>query len=137
MDIAKFSIPSSPQSPEIWQNLHYGISNFWISVQSLIKVSCHKSRTSDDIRIKLGPKTKLDKKNKIKLANCNVIVNFLIYGQFEAIRKPITKSENRTKESLTQLSTIALSKGTIFAPPKKLFLCKKMLTSAKLRGLLS
>ena len=83
--------------------------------------------------MKLGPKTKLDKKNKIKLANCNVIVNFLIYGQFEAIRKLITKSENRTKESLTQLSTIALSKGTIFAPPKKVVFMQKNADISKIK----
>ena len=48
-------------------------------------------------------------------------VNFIlsIYGQFGAIRKPNsrrivkTKTENRTKVSLTQLQTIALSKATI------------------------
>ena len=47
--------------------------------------------------MKLGPVTKLDKKNKttskkfddgIIMANCEVIVIFPIYGQFGAIRKP-------------------------------------------------
>ena len=55
-------------------------------------------------------------------ANCDVIVIFPIYGKFEAIRKPysgcivvkltfslivifyLTKTENRTKKSPTQLS---------------------------------
>ena len=55
-------------------------------------------------------------------ANCDVIVIFPIYSQFGAIRKPdsggivcktyifinsnlyLTKTENRTKKSLTQLS---------------------------------
>ena len=32
--------------------------------QSLIKVNCHNSRTSYDIDMKLGPVTKLDKRNK-------------------------------------------------------------------------
>ena len=71
--------------------------------------------------MKLGPITKLDKKNKlmpkkfdddVMSANCGVIVIFPIFGQFGAIRKlnsgPIvwnlTKSENRTKKSLTQFS---------------------------------
>ena len=78
--------------------------------------------------MKLGPVTKLDKKNKttskkfndnVMSANCGVIVIFLIYGQFGAIRKPdsgrivckpfsliatlyLTKTENRSKKSLTQ-----------------------------------
>ena len=46
--------------------------------------------------MKLGPVTKLDKKNKTTskkidgdmLENCDVIVIFSIYGQFGAIRKP-------------------------------------------------
>ena len=73
--------------------------------------------------------TKLDKRNKTTLknsddvmsANCDVIVIFLIYDQFGAIRKPgsggivcktyilivtfyLTKTENITKNSHTQLS---------------------------------
>ena len=47
--------------------------------------------------MKLGPVTKLDKRNKtmskkfdddVMSENCDVIVSFLIYGQFGAIRKP-------------------------------------------------
>ena len=47
--------------------------------------------------MKLGPVTKLDKKNKttskkfdndVVSANCDVIVIFPIYGEFGAIRKP-------------------------------------------------
>ena len=49
------------------------------------------------------------------------------------VRFYLTKTENRTKKSLTQLSNIALSKGTTFAK-KMLSFCKKMQTSAKLRG---
>ena len=46
--------------------------------------------------MKLGPVTKLDKRNKITsktfdddvmLVNCDVIVVFLIYGQFGAIQR--------------------------------------------------
>ena len=73
------------------------ISDFRISGQSLIKENCPNSRTSDDIDIKLGPVTKLDKGNKttskkfdvdVMSENCNVIVIFRIFGQFGAIRKP-------------------------------------------------
>ena len=55
------------------------------------------SRTSDDIDMKLGPVANLDKRNKttskifednVILENCEVIVIFLIYGQFGAICKP-------------------------------------------------
>ena len=85
-----------PQSPEIWQNSHGGISDFRISGQSLIKGNCHNSRTSDDIDMKLGPVTKLDKRNKtilkktdddVMLGNCDILI-FLIYSQFRAIWKP-------------------------------------------------
>ena len=47
--------------------------------------------------MKLGPVTKLDKRNKtaskkfdddVMLVKCDVIVIFPIYGQFGAIRKP-------------------------------------------------
>ena len=47
--------------------------------------------------MKLGPVTKLDKRNKttsekfghdVMSANCDVIVIFVIYGQFAVIRKP-------------------------------------------------
>ena len=41
-----------------------GISDIRISGQSIKKGNCHNSRTSDDIDIKLGPVTKIDKKNK-------------------------------------------------------------------------
>ena len=71
--------------------------DFQISGQSLIKVNCHNSRTSDYIDMKHGPVTKLDKRNKIKLnkfdddamsTNCDLIVIFLTYGQFGATQKP-------------------------------------------------
>ena len=53
------------QSPDIGLNSDGSISDFWISGQSLIKENCHNSRTSNDIDMKLGPVTKLDKRNKI------------------------------------------------------------------------
>ena len=86
-----------PQSPDIGQKSDGGISVFQISGQSLIKEKCHNSRTSNDIDMKLGAVTKLDKKNKTTLknfgddimsANYDVFVIFPIYGQFGAIRKP-------------------------------------------------
>ena len=43
--LAKFSIPNSPQSPDIGQNSDGGISDFRISGQSFINENCHNSRT--------------------------------------------------------------------------------------------
>ena len=85
------------QSPDVGQNPDKGISDYRISGQSLIKENCNNSRTGDDIDMKLGPVTKLNKRNKITskkfdddvmLKNCDVILTFLIYGQFGAILKP-------------------------------------------------
>ena len=79
------------------QNSDRGISDFWISGQSPIKVNCHNYRTSDDIAMKLGSVTKLDNRNKmtskkinddVRSTNCEVIVIFPTYGQFGAIWKP-------------------------------------------------
>ena len=118
-------------SLQILTKIQTGISDFPISGQSLIKEICHNSRTSDDVYMKLGLVPKLDKRNKatskkidgdVVSASCDVIVIFLIYGKFGAIGKSIsgcivcktyifikkafylTKTENRTKKSLTQLS---------------------------------
>ena len=68
-----------------------GISDFWISGQSLLKENCDDSRTSDDIDMKLGPVLKLDKKRQknLTVTSCQqtVIIIFLIYDQFGAIQK--------------------------------------------------
>ena len=127
---ANFGIPNKSQFPDIGKNPGRGISNFRISGQSLIKENCHNSRTCGDIDMKLVPVTKLDKRNKTRPKkfghdfmpkNYNVIVIFLIYGQFGASRKPDSegivykiyifidsnllcyKNWKQTKTSLTQL----------------------------------
>ena len=93
---AKFCIHNLDQSPDIGLNSEGGISDFRISGQSLIKENCHNSRISDDIDMKLGPVTKLDKRNKttskkfdvdVMSENCDVIVIFQIFGQFGAVRR--------------------------------------------------
>ena len=85
------------QSLDIWQNSDRGIYDCRISGQSLIIENCYNSRTSDDIYMKLGPETKPVTRNKtisknfdndVMSENCDIIVIFLIYGQFGAIRKP-------------------------------------------------
>ena len=62
--LVTFCIPYLPQSLDIGKNSDGSISDFRIFRQSLIKENCHVSRTSDDNDIKLGPVTKLDKRNK-------------------------------------------------------------------------
>ena len=68
-----------------------------MSGESLIKENYHTSRTSDGIGMKLGPVTKIDKRNKatskkigndVNSANFGVILFFTIYGQFGAYREP-------------------------------------------------
>ena len=71
---ATFDVHNLPQSPDIGQNSDRGISDFRISGQSLKKENCHNSRTSDDIHMKLGPVTKLNKRNKTKLEDLDVDV---------------------------------------------------------------
>ena len=77
------------------QNPDGDISDFRISGQFLIKENCHNSRTSDDIEMKLGLVNKLDKASKATLKkidvnvmseNCDVIVIFRIFGQFESVQ---------------------------------------------------
>ena len=86
-----------PQSSDTGQNSDGEISDFRISGQSLIKEKFHNCRTSHDIDMKLGPVTKLDKRNKKTSkkfdndaisGNCDVIVIFWIVSQFGAVRRP-------------------------------------------------
>ena len=88
---------NSPQSQDIRKNSDVGISDFQIFGQSLIKENCHNSRTSDAIDMKVGPLTKLNKRNKTTSKKFNVdvmsenydfIVIFRIFGQFGAIWRP-------------------------------------------------
>ena len=81
----KFDTHNSSQFADIGQNSDRGISNFRISGQFLIKGNCNNSRTSGDIDMKLGPVTKLDKRNEttskhfddnVMSGNCDVIAFF-------------------------------------------------------------
>ena len=85
---SKFGIPNSSQSPDIGQNSYGGILDFPIFGQSLIKRIVITPEPVM-IDIKLGPVTKLDKRNKttlkkfyddVILTNCDAIVIFSIYG---------------------------------------------------------
>ena len=57
-------IPNFLQSPDIEKNSYACISDSRISGQSIIKGNCHNTETSNDIDMKLGTVTKLDKGNK-------------------------------------------------------------------------
>ena len=86
---AKFGIYNLPQSPDIGQNSDGDISDFQISGQSLIKENCYNSRGSDDIDMKHGPVTKLDKRNKTRQKNltmtsCRKFVTSLSFFRFLA-----------------------------------------------------
>ena len=49
-----------------------------------MKENCHNCRTSDDIDMKLGRVTKLDKRNKTTSKNCRKIVTSLSFFGFLA-----------------------------------------------------
>ena len=62
-----------------------------------MKENFHNSRTGDDIDIKLGEVTKLDKRNEttskkfdddVMSENCEVIVIFWIFNQFGEVQRP-------------------------------------------------
>ena len=58
----KFGVPKSLHSPDIWyQTGIFPIPK--ILVKSIINKSCHNYRANNDTNVKLGPLTKLDKKN--------------------------------------------------------------------------
>ena len=115
-----------------------------------MKGSCHNSKTSNHIDIKLEPVIKLENKtgNAKKIwqkchvrklwRHCHFSYSWPILSNLVTFY--LTKSENRTKKYLTQLSyycfeleyshATALSKGTIFDVKGWFF--AKMLTLAKL-----
>ena len=75
------------------QTENFRFLDFW-SIH--YKEKCHDSRTSHDIDMKLGPVTRLNKRNTVTSkeidynlisADCDVIVIFPIYDHFSAIGK--------------------------------------------------
>ena len=131
-----------------WANLRRGY--FQISGQSLIKRNCLNSWTSDKIDMKLGPVTKLDKRNKtisknfdddVTSENCDVIAIFPIYGQFGAIWNPDSgrivckiyistnsnllsyKNSKQSKKNFNKALTLLLWVRVLFWPKNAIF-CK-------------
>ena len=83
--------PNLAQSPDFGQKSDRGISDFQIFGLPLIKGKCHNSRTSDDIDMKLGPVTEIDKRKKttskkfdeeVISKNCDIISIFPIDSKF-------------------------------------------------------
>ena len=79
------------------------ISDYWISSESLIKVNCYNSRTSDNIDVRLGPVTKPNRRNKttskrfgdgVMLANCDVIVFFQIMANLDQSGSRILEAQS-------------------------------------------
>ena len=62
------------------RNSDGSISDFQISGQSFIEENYHNSRTSNDIDVKPGPVTKLEKKNTVisKKSDDGVILEFVM-----------------------------------------------------------
>ena len=135
----------------------FPISGFLVN-QSLIKENCHNSRTSDDM--KLGPVTKLNKRNKttskkLPLTSCRKIVkSLLVFGFLVNLEQSggripdtesakvmfsvkvtffLTKTENRTKKSLTQRLTLLLGVKVLFWSKNATFL-QKNADISKIRG---
>ena len=101
---AKFGHLDLPQSVVIRKNSDGSISDLPISDQYLIKkiviIPEPMWYWQNDIDMKLGPVTKLDKRNKttskeiddnVITLNCDVIGIFPFYGQFGAIEKPASR----------------------------------------------
>ena len=61
----KYGIPNSSQSPDIGQNSDGDIFHFRISGQSFMNENFHNSKTNDNINMKLGVLSKLDKRNTV------------------------------------------------------------------------
>ena len=84
----KFLTLNKPQSPDIGQNSDGGTCDFHISSQSHINENCHICTTFNDIDMKLGPVTKLDKRNtatpKKSIMTYRQIVTSLSFFRFMA-----------------------------------------------------
>ena len=146
----KFGITNLSQSLDNGQNSTGGISNFRVSGQFLVNVNCPNSWSSDDIDMKLGTVIKLDKRNKT--TSKNLKVTSLPFFQFMAnlnqfgswipsdqsvklkflltVTSYLTKNENRTKESATQVTLLLWGKVLFF--PKIADFLQKTPTSAKI-----
>ena len=105
----------------------------------LIKENCHNRRISDDINMKLGTETKIDKRTKITstklddeimLLNFDVIVICPIYGQLGAIWKPDSGC-TVCKTYIFILYLLLSHTSETIADSKVLFLSKKILNFCK------
>ena len=103
-------VPNSPQSPYIRQSQtrEWGISDFRIFGQYLIKEDCHNSRTSNDICVKLQSLTECDKRNTTtsKKLDDNVIsANYEVRFRKPDSRRSVCKSTFSLTKHLQKLKT--------------------------------
>ena len=103
-------VPNSPQSPYIRQSQtrEWGISDFRIFGQYLIKEDCHNSRTSNDICVKLQSLTERDKRNTTtsKKLDDNVIsANYEVRFRKPDSRRSVCKSTFSLTKHLQKLKT--------------------------------
>ena len=96
---AKFGIPNLPHSTGFGRHSYRGLSNFQISSLSSVNKNWHDTRISNDVNMKLGPMTKLGKRNTAMSkkiddddmsASYDVIDIVFFYGQFWAIWMPVS-----------------------------------------------
>ena len=154
---AKFRIPNLSQSPDIVQNSHKAIYDFLIPGQSLVNKNCCNSRTSNDIDVKLGPVTKLDKRNNatsknLMMMSCwQMLTNFCLMTNLEQsgswipdarsvkftfsliVTFILQKLEIDLNNFYHSSHTIAFSKDAVFFQ-KILIFCKKKATISKIKG---
>ena len=122
--------------------------------------NCSNSRTSNDVDIRLGPVTKLDKWKRAKsinltMSSCRQILTSLsFFGSLASLKQSrsripdawsvrltflvtvtfyLTKAENRTKISPSQFSYYCFELRYYFC--QKCCFLQKMLTSTKIRDL--
>ena len=120
-------------------------------------------QTSQEIDMKLGPVTKnltretRQRQKKLTVTSCRQIVKSLAFSQFMANLQPsvsrmqdawsitltipsiatfyLTKSENRTEKSLTQVSCYCFEYRSFFCK-KMLIFCKRSVDTSKINGVL-
>ena len=103
-------VPNSSLSPYIRQSQtrEWGISDFRIFGQYLIKEDCHNSRTSNDICVKLQSLTERDKRNTTtsKKLDDNVIsANYEVRFRKPDSRRSVCKSTFSLTKHLQKLKT--------------------------------
>ena len=93
-----------PQSSDIGQNSDRGISDFQISGQSFLKENYHNSGNSNDSDVKRGPVFGFMAILEHLGCRCSLDVQSVKLTFSVTVTFCLAKTENRTRESPTQLS---------------------------------